>query len=49
MHIFTEALRYQLQGTSVQVFEVVPALVDTPMTAGRERENFLPPRSSTKR
>ncbi|GAB3643540.1 SDR family NAD(P)-dependent oxidoreductase [Spirosoma arcticum] len=33
IHIFTQALRYQLPG--VRVMEVIPPLVDTPMTAGR--------------
>lgn len=42
MHIFTEALRYQLEATVVQVFEVVPALVDTAMTAGRGRGKMSP-------
>jgi len=34
-HVFTAALRYQLENTSINVFEVIPALVDTPMTKGR--------------
>lgn len=42
MHLFTEALRYQLETTVVQVFEVVPALVDTAMTAGRGRGKISP-------
>lgn len=42
MHIFSEALRYQLEGGTVQVFEVVPALVDTAMTAGRGRGKIPP-------
>ncbi|MDX2139959.1 MAG: hypothetical protein SF123_17870, partial [Chloroflexota bacterium] len=29
-------LRWQLEGTSVKVFEALPPLVDTPMTAGRD-------------
>lgn len=32
---FTQALRYQLEGSSIQVFELVPPLVDTAMTQGR--------------
>lgn len=42
MHIFSEALRYQLEGGTVRVFEVVPALVDTAMTAGRGRGKIAP-------
>lgn len=33
IHIFTKALRYQLQ--KVKVFEIIPPLVDTNMTKGR--------------
>ena len=32
---FTQALRWQLEGTPVRVFELVPPIVDTAMTAGR--------------
>ena len=35
LHSFTKALRYQLDGTPVNVFEIIPALVDTAMTKGR--------------
>lgn len=35
IHLFTKALRYQLAQSQVQVMEVIPPLVDTPMTAGR--------------
>lgn len=42
MHIFSEALRYQLEGTAIKVFEIVPALVDTAMTAGRGRGKISP-------
>jgi short-subunit dehydrogenase involved in D-alanine esterification of teichoic acids len=35
LHIFTQALRWQLEGSSVRVFEVIPPLVDTAMTRGR--------------
>lgn len=35
LHLFSEALRVQLAGTTVRVMEVVMPLVDTPMTAGR--------------
>lgn len=33
IHVFTQALRYQLR--DVRVMEIIPPLVDTPMTAGR--------------
>jgi short-subunit dehydrogenase involved in D-alanine esterification of teichoic acids len=35
LHLFTQALRVQLQGSAVRVVEAVLPLVDTPMTAGR--------------
>lgn len=35
LHSFSKSLRYQLETTNVKVFEIIPALVDTPMTAGR--------------
>ncbi len=41
-HVFTEALRYQLEKTSIKVFEVIPALVDTPMTQGRGKNKTSP-------
>lgn len=37
LHLFSEALRVQLQGTGVRVIEAVMPLVDTPMTQGRGR------------
>ena len=42
MHIFSRALRYQLEHSPVKVFEVVPALVDTAMTAGRGKGKIAP-------
>lgn len=42
VHIFTKALRYQMEGTNVRVFEVLPPLVDTPMTAGRGKDKIAP-------
>jgi short-subunit dehydrogenase involved in D-alanine esterification of teichoic acids len=39
---FTQVLRYQLEGTPLRVFEVVPPLVDTAMTAGRGRGKMPP-------
>ena len=42
LHLFSKALGYQLAGTSVRVMEVIPPLVDTPMTAGRGRGKISP-------
>ncbi|WP_046246457.1 SDR family oxidoreductase [Hymenobacter terrenus] len=39
---FTQALRYQLETTNVQVTDAVLPLVDTPMTAGRDRGKIAP-------
>jgi uncharacterized oxidoreductase len=35
LHSFSKALRWQLEPSNVRVFEVLPPLVDTAMTAGR--------------
>ncbi|USB32320.1 SDR family oxidoreductase [Paenibacillus sp. YPG26] len=35
LHLFTKALRYQLETTRTKVFEILPPLVDTDMTRGR--------------
>ncbi|HMP93311.1 MAG TPA: SDR family NAD(P)-dependent oxidoreductase [Phnomibacter sp.] len=35
VHNATKALRYQLETTTVKVFEIIPPLVDTKMTEGR--------------
>lgn len=40
IHIFSKALRYQLE--HVKVFEIIPALVDTQMTAGRGKGKITP-------
>lgn len=40
IHIFTKALRYQLEHT--KVFEIIPPLVDTQMTAGRGKGKITP-------
>jgi len=37
LHLFTRALRVQMQGETVRVVEAVMPLVDTPMSAGRGR------------
>ena len=40
LHIFTKALRYQLEDTPVKVFEIIPPLVDTAMTLGRGKDKM---------
>ena len=40
IHIFSKSLRYQLQRT--KVFEIIPPLVDTQMTAGRGKGKISP-------
>ncbi len=40
MHSFSKTLRYQLEETNVQVFEIIPALTDTPMTRGRGKSKM---------
>lgn len=40
IHIFTKALRYQLH--HIKVFEIIPPLVDTQMTAGRGKGKISP-------
>lgn len=42
IHIATKALRYQLENTTVKVFEIIPPLVETPMTAGRGKGKITP-------
>ncbi len=42
LHNATKAIRYQLEGTSVKVFEIIPPLVDTAMTAGRGKGKISP-------
>lgn len=42
LHIATKALRWQLESTSVKVFEVIAPIVDTPMTAGRGKGKISP-------
>jgi len=43
MHSFAQSLRAQLKGSAVQVFEVIPDLVDTAMTAGRHNVKKIQP------
>jgi short-subunit dehydrogenase involved in D-alanine esterification of teichoic acids len=40
LHIFTKALRYQLENTNIKVFEIIPPVVDTEMTKGRGRNKI---------
>ncbi|ASV30387.1 SDR family oxidoreductase [Maribacter cobaltidurans] len=42
IHSFSKTLRYQLKHTDTKVFEIIPALVDTPMTAGRNTSKISP-------
>lgn len=42
MHSFTKTLRYQLEETGIKVFEIIPALIDTPMTEGRGKSKITP-------
>ena len=39
---FSRTLRWQLEGTSVRVLEVIPPVVDTAMTAGRGSDKVSP-------
>lgn len=42
IHNFSKALRYQLEATPVKVFEILPPVVDTPMTEGRGSKKISP-------
>jgi uncharacterized oxidoreductase len=42
IHIFSKALRYQLEKTPVKVFEIIPTLVDTEMAKGRGQDKISP-------
>ncbi|HED37530.1 MAG TPA: SDR family NAD(P)-dependent oxidoreductase [Ignavibacteria bacterium] len=42
IHNGTKALRYQLESSSVKVFEIIPPLVDTAMTEGRGKGKITP-------
>lgn len=42
IHIFTKAIRYQLENTYIKVFEIIPPLVDTNMTKGRGKSKISP-------
>jgi uncharacterized oxidoreductase len=43
IHSFTKTLRYQLNDTNVKVFEIIPPLVETPMTEGRGKSKKISP------
>ena len=42
LHNLSKSLRYQLKETSIKVFEIIPPLVDTPMTSGRGKNKLSP-------
>jgi short-subunit dehydrogenase involved in D-alanine esterification of teichoic acids len=42
LHIFTQGLRNQFANSSVRIIEVLPPVVDTPMTANRGGEKLSP-------
>ncbi|WP_373741240.1 SDR family oxidoreductase [Neisseria sp.] len=42
LHSFSQTLRWQLEGTSVRVYELMPPLVDTAMTHGRGKGKISP-------
>ena len=42
LHSFSRSLRWQLEGGPVKVFEIIPPLVETPMTAGRGKGKIAP-------
>ena len=42
IHSLSKSIRYQLEQTPVRVFEIIPPLVDTAMTAGRGKGKISP-------
>jgi uncharacterized oxidoreductase len=40
IHNFTKAFRYQMEATNIKVFEIVPPIVETPMTEGRGKNKI---------
>ncbi|MCP5062666.1 MAG: SDR family NAD(P)-dependent oxidoreductase [Ignavibacteriae bacterium] len=42
IHSFSTSLRYQLENTNIKIFELIPPLVNTPMTEGREGSKLEP-------
>ena len=42
IHIFSQALRHQAAVFGLKIFEIIPSLVDTPMTLGRGKDKISP-------
>jgi uncharacterized oxidoreductase len=42
LHSFSQSLRHQLKATHVKIFDVLPALIDTEMTAARKSSKLSP-------
>lgn len=42
LHSFSKTLRWQLEEARVKVFEILPPLVDSAMTAGRSKGKITP-------
>ncbi len=42
IHNISKALRYQLEDTAVKVFEIIPPLVDTPLSKGSSKSKITP-------
>jgi len=42
LHIFSQGLRYHLEGTPVRLIEILPPVVDTAMTSGRGKNKLSP-------
>jgi uncharacterized oxidoreductase len=42
LRAFTQALRYQLENTGIRVVEILPPLVDTPITAALQKPKMSP-------
>lgn len=40
IHSFSKTLRYQLENSETKVFEIIPSLIDTPMTEGRGKSKI---------
>ena len=42
LHSYTKTLRFQLESLGIKVFEIIPALIETPMTEGRGKNKMSP-------
>ncbi|MUT66500.1 SDR family oxidoreductase [Paenibacillus sp. NEAU-GSW1] len=42
LHLFSKALRWQLEESRIKVFEIIPPVVDTDMTRGRGKNKIKP-------